>query len=83
MNKNFNRGVKIHHNIRVASQPNQGNAFANAKRGYERYVALAKASSSTGDAVEIENYYQHAEHYLRLMREQAVRGYASDGESLR
>jgi len=26
---------------------------------------------SAGDAVEIENHYQHAEHYLRQMREQA------------
>ena len=47
----------------------QANAFANAKRGYERYVALAKASSISGDAIETENYYQHAEHYLRAMRE--------------
>ena len=47
----------------------QANAFANAKRGYERYVALAKASSISGDAIETENYYQHAEHYLQVMRE--------------
>jgi len=41
------------------------------KARYERYVALAQAAKSTGDAVEIENYYQHAEHYFRLMKEQA------------
>jgi hypothetical protein len=44
---------------------------ADAKKSYERYVALARAAASTGDAVEIENLYQHAEHYFRLMREQA------------
>lgn len=41
------------------------------KARYERYMALAQAAKSTGDAVEIENYYQHAEHYFRLMKEQA------------
>jgi hypothetical protein len=34
-------------------------------------MALARAAESTGDATETENYYQHAEHYLRLMNEQA------------
>lgn len=32
-------------------------------------MALARSAASTGDAIEIENYYQHAEHYLRLTRE--------------
>jgi len=41
------------------------------KGSYERYMALARAAASTGDATETENYYQHAEHYLRLMNEQA------------
>ena len=34
-------------------------------------MALARAAMRTGDAVEIENYYQHAEHYYRLSKEQA------------
>ncbi|MGB8277716.1 MAG: DUF4167 domain-containing protein [Methylovirgula sp.] len=46
--------------------------LADAKKNYERYMALARASASTGDAIQIENYYQHAEHYLRAMREQAA-----------
>lgn len=44
--------------------------LADAKKNYERYTALARAAASTGDAIQIENYYQHAEHYFRLMREQ-------------
>jgi hypothetical protein len=48
------------------------NGAQNAKRSYERYMTLARNSASTGDAIEIENYYQHAEHYLRLMRERAI-----------
>jgi len=43
----------------------------NAKARYEEYIALARAAARTGDAVEIENYYQHAEHYYRLSKEQA------------
>ncbi len=43
--------------------------LADAKKNYERYLALARASASTGDAIQIENYYQHAEHYFRVMME--------------
>ena len=50
----------------------QTNAFANAKGSYERYVVLARAAALTGDTIQTENLYQHAEHYFRLMREQAV-----------
>jgi hypothetical protein len=31
-------------------------------------VALAREASFTGDIVEMENCYQHAEHYFRVMR---------------
>jgi hypothetical protein len=83
MNKNLNCRAKVYRNDRAASKADQANAFPNAKRGYERYVALAKASSLSGDSVETENYYQHAEHYLRLMIEQAGRGCVRDGQDLR
>jgi hypothetical protein len=33
------------------------------------YLALAQAAALTGDAVETENCYQHAEHYYRVMKE--------------
>jgi hypothetical protein len=29
---------------------------------------LAQSSAAAGDVVEMENYYQHAEHYFRLMK---------------
>ena len=41
-----------------------------ARQNYERYLALARAQALTGDHVAAENYLQHAEHYLRSMREQ-------------
>src|ERR1700756_3560762 len=33
----------------------------------EKYVQLARAAPSPGDPVAAENYYQHAEHYFRLI----------------
>src|SRR5438552_12317424 len=33
---------------------------------FERYLALARESTS-GDPVAVENLYQHAEHYFRVM----------------
>jgi hypothetical protein len=39
----------------------------NAQRNYEHYLALARAEILTGDRITAENYFQHAEHYLRSM----------------
>ena len=33
----------------------------------EKYVQLARDAQSSGDPVAAENYYQHAEHYFRLI----------------
>jgi hypothetical protein len=42
---------------------------SNPKQRYERYVALAQNAALNGDEVATEHFYQHAEHYLRQMRE--------------
>ena len=46
---------------------------------YEHYLALAGAETQAGDLIAAENYYQHAEHYLRSMRERA--NYCCQGPS--
>ena len=57
----------------ISTQPRaKTGGMANAKRNYERYMTLARAAASTGEATEIENLYQHAEHYRRMMREQTA-----------
>ncbi len=38
---------------------------------YQHYLALAGAETVAGDLIAAENFYQHAEHYLRSMREHA------------
>ena len=40
----------------------------NAQKNYDRYLALAREAGLAGDTIEMENCYQHAEHYLRVMR---------------
>ncbi len=39
----------------------------NAQRSYERYLALARAETQSGNMIGAQNYYQHAEHYFRSM----------------
>jgi hypothetical protein len=33
----------------------------------EKYLALARDASSAGDTIAAENYFQHAEHYYRIL----------------
>jgi hypothetical protein len=52
-----------------------------ALRNYNRYLELGRAEALAGNPVEAENYYQHAEHYLRSMsavREKPIGGRRED-----
>lgn len=42
----------------------------NAHQVLEKYLALARDASSQGDRISAENYYQHAEHYFRVINNQ-------------
>jgi uncharacterized protein DUF4167 len=44
----------------------------NPQRSYERYLTLAQAEAQSGNAIGAENYYQHAEHYFRMMSSDKV-----------
>jgi len=56
----------------------------------ERYITLARDAASSGDTVTSENFYQHAEHYNRIIAtaqaqsqaEQQVRGRRPNGEDV-
>jgi hypothetical protein len=39
----------------------------NAQQLMEKYLALARDASSAGDRVMAENYFQHADHYYRVL----------------
>ena len=53
---------------RQAEQPTSSDLQAR----YDRYVALAREAASLGDLVQMEHWYQHAEHYLRAMKERPI-----------
>ena len=46
-------------NVKIRGNPHQIS---------ERYVALGREASTSGDRVNTENLYQHAEHYFRVMK---------------
>ncbi|MFY0615012.1 MAG: DUF4167 domain-containing protein [Hyphomicrobiaceae bacterium] len=47
--------------------PSKSNACANWKRRRADYLQRARAACEAGDRIQAENYYQHADHYYRLI----------------
>ena len=44
-----------------------GRVRGNARQVYEKYLTLARDAQSAGDRIAAEAYYQHAEHYFRIL----------------
>src|SRR5580700_2508427 len=42
----------------------------NAYQVFERYIAMAREAQTSGDRIAAENFFQHAEHYYRIMNAQ-------------
>jgi len=53
----------------AGNRQRQNGSAGNAHRNYERYLALGREATLNGDTIEAENFYQHAEHYFRVIRE--------------
>ena len=51
-----------------------GRSSGNPKQAMERYLALAREALTLGDRVTAEGYFQHAEHYYRVMTEDTDNG---------
>lgn len=77
MNNHFNkRGRNNHQRRRQGVNPNRAldsngpdvRIRGTAQQIYDKYVALARDATSSGDRVKTENYLQHAEHYFRVLR---------------
>jgi Domain of unknown function (DUF4167) len=91
-NNNQNRGPRPPHRSQTfdSNGPNvkiRGNAY----QVFERYLALAREAQSSGDRIAAENFFQHAEHYFRVMnangeglaqRQQQQQMMQGDGEGL-
>lgn len=41
----------------------------NIKQNLDKYLVLAREAITVGDRIAAEGYYQHAEHYLRLIND--------------
>ena len=42
----------------------------NAQQVNEKYQLLARDAKSSGDSIKAENYFQHADHFMRILKEQ-------------
>jgi len=59
-------------NVNVRSQNFESNGpdvkvRGNAQQVVEKYLQLARDATSSGDRITAESYFQHAEHYFRIM----------------
>ena len=40
-----------------------------AEKSFEKYTSLAKEATSSGDKTLLENYLQHADHFMRIIED--------------
>ena len=52
---------------------NSGRNNHNASKLIEKYSSLAREALSSGDKILSENYFQHAEHFIRVLEEKDAR----------
>jgi Domain of unknown function (DUF4167) len=67
------RGPRAANASPVPATPSQASPsrFGQWRQNYERYKGLAE-SAGNADAVMRESYWQHAEHFIRLINEAAA-----------
>ena len=53
----------------------------NASKLIEKYNNLAREALSTGDKILSENYFQHADHFMRLLSEREIQKKIFDNKS--
>ena len=69
--KNGNGSALINdlHNGSNFQRKNYGRNNHNAPKLIEKYSNLAREALSNGDKILSENYFQHAEHFIRVLEE--------------
>ena len=61
---------RIRNNSFSNNQPrNNFRSTQSAEKLFEKYSALAKEALSSGDKTLSENYYQHADHFMRIIQD--------------
>jgi len=66
-NRSFNQQLRTPRNNQIfdSNGPNI-KIRGSAHQIFERYLALAREATASGDRITAENFYQHAEHYFRI-----------------
>ena len=67
---NGHRGLGDFSNNSNFRQRNQWKNNQNASKLIEKYTNLAREALSTGDKTLSENYFQHADHFIRILGDQ-------------
>jgi hypothetical protein len=90
--RNQQNGIPLNRNHVFDSSGPEMRVRGTAQQLYEKYIQLARDASSNGDRVTGEAYYQHAEHYFRIISainqaqgtpnapQNGQQGYQSNGE---
>ena len=70
-NRTYRRGDgRTGGNPQARTNRNNGQAVrggGNARQVMEKYLALARDATTAGDRITAEGYFQHADHYYRVM----------------
>ena len=66
-NRSFNQQLRTPRNNQIFdSNGPKIKIRGSAHQIFERYLALAREATASGDRITAENFYQHAEHYFRI-----------------
>tara|TARA_B100000965_G_scaffold399151_1_gene418488 strand:+ start:967 stop:1371 length:405 start_codon:yes stop_codon:yes gene_type:complete len=74
-NNHRNENGKIINDLQNGSnfiRKNAGRNNHNAPKLIEKYSSLAREALSNGDKILSENYFQHAEHFIRVLEEKDI-----------
>ena len=79
--RNNNRRGRYRNNDRNFKRKVPGRNNYNASKLIEKYNDLAREALSNGDKILSENYFQHADHFTRILTEQANAKSLNDNEN--
>jgi hypothetical protein len=72
--KNNNGKNRPHHNNKPNNGKRSSGNYVNpqqvlqkSKQAKEKYITMAREALAAGDRIEAENYFQHADHYTRVI----------------
>jgi hypothetical protein len=69
LNKNLRQPADRRQRAQRENRTNNAqNVRIHWQRRHEHFTSLARTASVSGNAVDAENYFQHAEHYFRMMQ---------------